>query len=139
VRALKLTTYGISLLLLAITAWRFGFRKPDQFQSAVEFSAVICLMLLLSPMTSKAHLCVLILPLFLIARVIVERRTAGWIAFGIALVVFGPLAASDLLGGYLSDMASAWGMPVVFVFLNLAAMWKLAGFDHEVGASRAAR
>ena len=125
-RATKLLVYGIGLLLLGITALRFGWRKPDQLQTAVEFGAVICLMLLLSPMTSKSHLCVLVLPLFLIARTIVERRTPGWIAFGVALTLLGPLAARDVIGRELADLTLAWGLPVGFIFLNLAAMWKLA-------------
>ena len=125
-RATRLLTYGIGLGLLAITAWRFGWRTPNHRQVAIEFAAVICLMLLLSPMTSKSHLCVLILPLFLVARAIVERRTTGWILLGIALVLTGPLAARDLIGRNASDLTMAWGLPVLFVFLNLAAMWKLA-------------
>jgi hypothetical protein len=84
-------------------------------------------MLLVSPMTSKSHLCVLILPLFLIAREIVRRRSPGWLAFGVALTLLGPLASRDVIGRQLADLSMAWGLPVVFVFLNLAAMWKLAG------------
>lgn len=125
-RIIKLLVYGIGVVLLGITLWRFGWRKPDRSQSGVEFAAVICLMLLVSPMTSKSHLCVLILPLFLIAREIVQRRSPGWIAFGVALTLLGPLASRDVIGSQLADLSMAWGLPVVFVFLNLAAMWKLA-------------
>jgi hypothetical protein len=134
-RLIKLTVYGICLLLLGITLWRFGWRRPDHSRVAVEFAAVLCLMLLISPMTSKSHLCVLVLPLFLIARAIVERRTPGWIAFGVALTLLGPLASRDVLGRPLADLTMVWGLPVVFVFLNLAAMWKLARTDAPATAS----
>jgi hypothetical protein len=134
-RMIKLAVYGIGLLLLGITLWRFGWRRPDQAQSAVEFAAVICLMLLVSPMTSKSHLCVLILPLFLIAREILQRRTPGWIVCGIVLTLLGPLASRDVIGRPLADLSMAWGLPVVFVFLNLAAMWKLARADSPATAS----
>jgi hypothetical protein len=131
-RTIKLVVYGICLLLLGITLWRFGWRKPDQSQFAVECAAVLCLMLLVSPMTSKSHLCILVLPLFLIARAIVQRRTTGWIAFGVLLALLGPLASRDVIGRQLADLTMAWGLPVVFVFLNLAAMWKLARADSPV-------
>jgi hypothetical protein len=131
-RMIKLLVYAICLLLLGITLWRFGWRKPDRSQFAVECAAVLCLMLLVSPMTSKSHLCVLVLPLFLIAREIIERRTPGWIAFGVALTLLGPLASSDVIGGQLADLTMAWGLPAVFVFLNLAAMWKLARAESPV-------
>jgi hypothetical protein len=125
-RAAKLLTYAVDLLLLGITAFCLGWRRRDNSRTAVEFGAVVCLMLLLSPMTSKSHLCVLILPLFLIARQIVERRTARWIAFGVALALLGPLAARDVIGRELSDYSMAWGLPVLFILLNLAGMWTLA-------------
>lgn len=125
IRATKIFAYGCGILLLALTAFRFGRRKPDRFQSAIEFAAVLCLMLLLSPMTSKSHLCVLILPLFLIARTIVERRTPGWIAFGVLLTLLGPLASRDVIGRNFGDLTLAWGLPALFIFLNLVAMWKL--------------
>ena len=130
-RTIKLIVYGLGLLLLGITAWRFGWRKPDRFQSAVEYSAVICLMLLLSPMTSKSHLCVLILPLLVIARMVVERRTPGWIVLGGAVTLLGPLASSDIIGKELAALSMAWGVPVAFIFLNLAAMWKLARAEDQ--------
>jgi hypothetical protein len=124
--ATKVIVYGLSLLLLGITLWRFGWRNPDTAQSAAQFSAVICLMLLLSPMTSKSHLCVLVLPSFVIARAVIERRTPGWIALGILLVLVGPLASRDLIGSELSNLTLAWGLPALFVFLHLVAMWILA-------------
>jgi hypothetical protein len=130
-RMIKLVVYGICLLLLGITLWRFGWRKPDRSQIAVEFAAVVCLMLLISPMTSKSHLCVLVLPVFLIAREIVQRRTPGWIAFGVALTLLGPLASRDVVGREVADILMAWGLPVMFVLLNLAAMWKLARADNQ--------
>ena len=131
-RTIKLVVYGIGLLLLGITLWRFGWPKPDRSQFAAECAAVLCLMLLVSPMTSKSHLCILVLPLFLIAREIIQRRTTGWIAFGVLLTLLGPLASRDVIGRQLADLTMAWGLPVVFVFLNLAAMWKLARADAPV-------
>lgn len=132
IRATKLLVYAIDLLLLGVTAFVFRRRRNDphdstsQTERAAELGSIICLMLLLSPMSAKAHMCVLVLPLLLIAREIIQRPTAGWLALGGLLALTGPLAASDLLGKELGDLTLAWGLPTLFVFLALIGMWKLA-------------
>ena len=94
-------------------------------QVAVESAAVLCLMLLLSPMSSKAHYVVLVLPCLLTARAVVEGRLSGklWLP---PLVLLGPLTAKGITGKPLGDLMLAWGLPTWCVLLLLVAMWKLS-------------
>jgi hypothetical protein len=126
--------YGSGLLLLAGTCWHFG--KPGRLDAlpkndarmSYEAGAIVCLMLLLSPMSSMTHYAVLLLPCLLIARMMMEgNSTEGhsarlrWLLAG--LVLCGPLASKDLLGKSLGNWTLAWGVPTWFVLLALVGMW----------------
>ncbi|OYV81006.1 MAG: hypothetical protein B7Z73_18590, partial [Planctomycetia bacterium 21-64-5] len=91
----------------------------------IEAAALFCLMLLLSPMSSKAHYVVLVLPCFLVARAVVEGRLSGkvWLP---PLLLLGPLTAKGVTGKPLGDLLLAWGLPTWCVLLLLAALWRLA-------------
>lgn len=127
IAAIRWLTYGTSLALLALTAWRFG--RPGASRSPLdvgaEAGAIVCLMLLLSPMSSKAHYVVLLLPCMLFARAFIERRHAvlrWWLPL---LLVTGPLTSKGLTGKTLGDLTLAWGFPTWFAFMMLVAMWQL--------------
>jgi len=139
VRAL---VYGMGLLLLAVTAWRFG--RPgtaagtegasspgpvsfDRLRIGMESAAVVCLMLLLSPMSSKAHYVVLLLPCLILARLAVERRPPWLVALLVVLAVTGPLTAKGLLGRRLGDLALEWGSPTWFALCSLVGIWAALG------------
>ena len=85
---LRAAVLGTGLGLLLITLWRCGrpFQPPEmvpadaprpvpleRLQVGMEMSAGVCLMLLLSPMTGKAHFALMLLPCFLITRAVFER------------------------------------------------------------------
>ncbi|MEX2119679.1 MAG: glycosyltransferase family 87 protein [Pirellulales bacterium] len=122
--------------LVAVFAWRLGkpFSAPaaasldsrplplDQVQTGIECAAVLCLMLLLSPMSSKAHYVVLLPACFLFARLLVnERRT--WLYWLLPpLLATGPLCSKGLVGKTLGDLTLAWGLPTWFALLLLAVM-----------------
>ena len=120
--AIRLLTYGLSLSMLAITAWRF---RQSNIQTAVEASALVCLMLLLSPMSSKAHYVVLVLPCLVLARAVIDQRLS-WKVWVPPLVLLGPLTAKGLTGKALGDLMLAWGFPTWFAIIALVAMWRLA-------------
>jgi hypothetical protein len=138
VAAIRILTYGLSGVLLLVTAWTFGSRGPNrsvqsvagaitpwsELQTGIEVSALACLMLLLSPMSGKAHYVVLLLPCMLLARAVVEGR-CDWKRWLLPLAVFGPLTAKGLMGKALGDLILAWGFPTWFVLILLAAMWRL--------------
>ncbi|HJT32515.1 MAG TPA: glycosyltransferase family 87 protein [Pirellulales bacterium] len=148
IHSMRLLVYGVSLGLAAFTAWRFGgplrrasawavsdragFRVQgsgfsgdwSDVRTAIEASAIVCLMLLLSPMSSKAHYVVLLLPCLVLARAVVERRLDArwWLP---PLLILGPLTSKGITGKPLGDLLLAWGFPTWFVIVLLGAMWVL--------------
>ena len=135
---LRVAVYGTGLLLVAVTAWLF--RKPgrpaptvpapndgpvpfDKLQTGVEAAAVVCLMLLLSPMSSKSHYVVTLLPSLLIARAIVERRSRWLPWLLVPLIACGPLSTKGLIGRSLGDLTLVWGLPVWFALTSLVGIW----------------
>lgn len=139
VAALRWATYGVCALSMLATAWRFGapFRSvPDgakhapgthvpwyRLRVAVEASALVCLMLLASPMSSKAHYVVLLLPSLVLARGLVEGRSRTYWRLLAPLALLGPLTAKDITGKVVGEWLLMWGGPTWFVCLLLIAMW----------------
>ena len=136
---LRLATYGTSLTLLAASFWRFGRplqspqivspREPlpieaSHLQVGWEVSVIICLMLLLSPMSSKAHYVVLLLPCLLLARQLVERPTPAIRVITVLLLICGPLTLKGLTGKLLGDLTLAWGSPTYFVLVVWYGAWR---------------
>jgi hypothetical protein len=139
---LRLATYGTGLLLVAASAWRFGrpwqspqivsSREPvpvdaSRLRVGWEASVVMCLMLLLSPMSSKAHYVVLFLPCLMLARQLVDRPTTTLRVIHLLLLVCGPLTLKGLTGKLLGDLTLAWGMPTYFVLVAWYGAWMALG------------
>jgi hypothetical protein len=138
IAAIRLLTYAVSGALLIITGWTFG--RPGtsapvvkagstlaawtDLQTGIEAAILVCLMLLLSPMSGKAHYVVLVLPCFLLARAVVEGR-CDWKVWLPPLAVFGPLTAKGITGKAIGDLMLAWGFPTWFVVVLLVAMWRM--------------
>ncbi|HUY32469.1 MAG TPA: glycosyltransferase family 87 protein [Pirellulales bacterium] len=133
-------TYATAAVLTAYSVWRCGSPwRPlapaaapspapanwNQVRTGVEAAIVVCLQLLLSPMTGKAHFVVLLLPCFLFARQLVERTTRARLALLAALLVCGPLTTKGLTGMTLGDLTLAWSVPTWFILGLLWAMWSL--------------
>lgn len=138
---LRWIVYAVELGLLGITLWRFGGPlaspatlprdarpplPPERLQVGVESAAVICLMLLLSPMTSKAHLVVMLLPCLLIARFAIEGQARGVRWLIAPLIVFGPLSTRGLLASDWGTRVLLWGFPVWYVLTALVCLWVAA-------------
>lgn len=133
-------TYGSSAGLLVVTAWSFG--RPGQtapvpalditpnpwpsLKTPLEAASVLCLMLLLSPMSSKAHYVTLLLPCLLVSRAVMEKRL-DWKFWLPPLILFGPLTAKGITGKALGDLMLAWGFPTWFAIVLLVALWRLVG------------
>jgi hypothetical protein len=145
-QVLRITTYGTALFLLTITAWHFGrpFQAParapvrssgplpwSDLQIGAECSALVCLMLLLSPMSGKAHFCVLVLPGLFFARWMVERPSRLKIVLFAALLVCGTLTSRSLLSKSWSDLALFFGLPMWFTLAMLAVSWHMIGVTRE--------
>jgi len=138
--SLRLAVYGTGLLLLVATTWLSGSPgRPaatvprqtgepipfEHLQTGTEAAAVLCLMLLLSPMSSKSHYVVMILPSLLIVRAVVERRSRWprWLL--LPLIVCGPLSTKGLIGKSLGDLTLIWGLPTWYALTALAGVWLL--------------
>jgi hypothetical protein len=115
-RSLRACVYGIQAGLLIVVLWACGgpFRplsaaERDRVQG-VECSLVLLLMLLLSPMSSKAHFGTLIVPGYCLARsaVVTGRRSLLGVIFGaVALAV---LSNKDPLGERLYTLSLWYGV-----------------------------
>lgn len=144
--SLRLASRGAILALILATVWRFrrgrsearelDAREADQSEAfqrglGLECAAILCLMLLASPMTSKAHFVALVLPCFLVARAHVPRvkvdRLAGasWPLIA-GLSLFGPLTSKALTGKTLGDLTLCWGFPTLFALLLWLAVVRMA-------------
>lgn len=133
----RVLIYGIGLSLVVLTAASFGnpfrtlptlsAREPfplplKEIRMGLECGAIVCLMLLLSPMSSKAHYAVMILPALVLARAAVELRERWLIALMAAMIAVGPLSVKGVLGKKLGDLALMWGCPTWYVLLTLAGI-----------------
>ncbi len=123
-------THGTALALLAATAWLM--RRPagvsplnrgGELQVAIDAGAVLSLMVLISPMSSKAHYVVLLLPALVIARLAVERRTAALVAVTAALLITGTLTSKGVISKPIGETLALWGLPTYFPLACLAGMW----------------
>jgi hypothetical protein len=104
--AIKLTYYLLLALLLVVSVaviLRASTGPPDRSHAPVqpivfEFGMVVTLMLLMSPMSSKAHFGTLILPGFCLARYALAHRdrVVGFLV--VSAAILGILANKDLVG-----------------------------------------
>lgn len=134
-KAIRLWTAGACLAALA-AAWplvrrggagplaregdegRMGPRR-DPLDFAFEAATVLCLMLLISPMTSKAHFVVLLLPLLALVRwTVVDGNSRGrWLLA--ALLATGFCTSRDIVGRSATDLLHMLGAPTVVLILAL--------------------
>ena len=148
IRALKWLTYGGGLALalgVALRAGALGRRYALRDEAppalapplAVEASAVLCLMLLLSPMSSKAHYVVLLLPILIVTRVASARPTRfNRLGLG-AMLALSWLTRKGLIGKTLGEALLFFGAPTWLVLGLLAAMFGLLGRRVELPPSDA--
>ncbi len=104
--ALKVLVAGVSLGLLAVAAWATGRTRGV---TPLGVGMTLCLMVLLSPMSSKPHFCVLVIPAWALARTAFERRR-GWLVASSMAAGLGLLPNKDLLGGFAYDWVLWYGV-----------------------------
>jgi hypothetical protein len=80
--SLKYGLLGVEAVLLAgcaLLCWRREGEgtSTNSVQTSLEYSTVLILMLLFSPMSSKSHFSTLLVPGFALARIIFERHSLG--------------------------------------------------------------
>ena len=148
-RLIKLLTYGTDALLLIVTLCiaRRPFKAPAPLPHiampssvvssnhpseqavnplwGVEFGALLTLMLLLSPMSGKAHYVALWLPTLLIARHCLDRPTRFRVGLTSFLFVTGTLTSKGFTGRTLGDLTLTLGLPTLNALATLVGMWEL--------------
>lgn len=101
----KMVLISLVLFGTAMTVFCWGLpgipnelNAPGSAQIALEVSMILCAMLLLSPMSSKAHFGILILPAFCIARMLESQKKILAFCFLIIPLAMGILLNKDLSG-----------------------------------------
>lgn len=122
--AMKLLVYGSELTaLLVIGFLAYRPRKPLENPKAdalrtleveaqlanVEYATVLTLMVLLSPMSSKPHFLVLLVPAWLLARRAVNHQDRVSLAILGLAILAGGLTIKDLAGTNLATLAMWFG------------------------------
>ena len=137
---LRVCVYGVELSLLAAILWicRRPFRtlidNSEGSLQALECSMVLMLMLLLSPMSSKAHFGTLVVPGFCLARAALSSRSRLFMGILAGTVLLGLLANKDPLGEKLYTL-SLWYGVVTWQTLLLLGGCLLIYRQQRVGAS----
>jgi len=112
------TTLALQLAVMAILAWgtwpRRAFAALAPQEQAVqrfgEGGAVICAMLLLSPMSSKAHFAALLLPVaFCMAHFLYRRRDPWLAAAFVVMLLISSMTVKGIWGTTLGDKILARG------------------------------
>ncbi len=103
--------YGVYGLCLLYMLWVFSRSVKLQNHVVLDGSLLIIGMLLLSPMSSKSHFVVLMLPFMMMtAYIMTDPRTRrGLILASVLSCALNNLTSKDLVGRQLSVMAGYWG------------------------------
>jgi hypothetical protein len=119
----KALLYGLEATLVGgavVCLRRRSKHANDPASQAWEFSIVLLLMLLLSPMSSKPHFCTLLLPGFCLARRALTERN-WFLGLLLLLAIFAGLSGiKGLLGSDAASVALWWGNVMWSTFILLA-------------------
>jgi hypothetical protein len=126
-QTLRIWVYGVELSILATVLWSCGrpFRRlredTGRERHALECAMVLLLMVLLSPMSSKAHFGTLVLPGFCLARAALSSRNRILKGALAAAVALGLLCNKDPLGERLYTLSLWYGVVTWQALLLLTA------------------
>ena len=103
--------YGVYGLYLAYMLWVFSRSFKLQNHVVLDGSLLVIGMLLLSPMSSKSHFVVLMLPFMVITAYMMtdQRLRTGLILTSVLSCALNNLTSQDLVGRQLAVMAGYWG------------------------------
>ena len=103
--------YGVYGLCLVYMLWVFSRSSKLQNHAVLDGSLLVIGMLLLSPMSSKSHFVVLMLPFMVItAYMMTDQRLRTGLIFASALsCALNNLTSQDVVGRPLAVMAGYWG------------------------------
>jgi hypothetical protein len=114
--------HAVALLVLGVTALALGVRPPrDAPRWLLEVASVATTMVLIAPLSRKAHFVILLLPFaYGVTRVLQRSSRAAAVWVVPPALVFG-LTSPGVIGDRASALALAWGAYTV------ATLWLWAG------------
>ncbi|MFQ6105262.1 MAG: glycosyltransferase family 87 protein [Candidatus Glassbacteria bacterium] len=121
----RMVVYLLAFLLLATSAFSISRIPKDGPRTAIDCGIIFCLMLLLSPQSSKPHFSSLILPnvcLLTGLSINIDRFLLITVILSFMLCT---LSAEGFLGNRLSDVAEAYGAITLGTFLIWCALIRL--------------
>lgn len=103
----KAVWYGVDLAFIAFCAALIMLRKERRDMLAIDASILLIATLMLSPMTSRSHYVVLILPYVTLSMVVLRDQATKWIGIVVLAASFILLTATsnDVVGKAMSDWA----------------------------------
>ena len=117
-----------------------AFYKPSNtplvYRRFCEGALLVCAMLLLSPMSSKAHFFLLLLPASVMVRYYMwEKR--DWILSGIFITMFlyGTLTVKDLVGTHIGHAVLATGSVTWCTLLAMLGTWRVMWLTQDFSVS----
>ncbi|MBC8421639.1 DUF2029 domain-containing protein [bacterium] len=101
-------------------------KAPIVIRRFSEGALIVCGMLLLSPMSSKAHFFILILPAAIMIQFYLWEKKDKWLAFLlIAIFVYGTLTSKGLIGKEAGRAVLATGSVTWCTFFAMLGTWRV--------------
>lgn len=143
--ALKRLLHGIEFALLGVIVLIFrrgagntpvATDRGRPPRAVLEYSVVLLLMLLLSPMSSKPHFCTVLLPAFCLARLMVYGRDRVLALLMLGAAAAGAAGIKGLWGGEMAALALWYGNVMWSALLLLAGCGYALARKPEISAVR---
>ncbi len=129
----------IILLLIFAALWQAP-KKDKCIQKFSECAIIICGMLLLSPMSSKAHFFLLVLPAAIIARHYVWKNKDIWLTIIFAAVfLYSTMTAKDLIGTKSGHAVLATGSVTWCTLLIMLGVWRVLALQESQSSVESSR
>jgi len=108
-QAVKTVSYILCFALLTISGFvMWKFRKNGK-NIAVDLGIVFCLMLLISPQSSKPHFSALLLPHLCLLAVLAKQKNRTLLGLLVCSVILNTVSAEGFIGRHFSDVLEAHG------------------------------
>ncbi len=130
---LKMITYGAEGVLFAAALW--AFIRGRGLKVSLEFSVVLLLMLLVSPVSSKPHFCTMILPGLVLARVAIEKGDRVLLSMILVAILVGNVMEPNFVGRVGGDLGLWLGTVCWSALLLLVGCYWALGRQPETAAA----
>jgi len=133
-QAISIITNSLRIVVLGVlfVALYVPSKQPIVFRRFCEGSLLVCAMLLLSPMSSKAHFFLLLLPGCVMMRFWMWEKK-DWMLTCIFILMFfyGTLTAKDLIGTHVGHAVLATGSVTWCTLLAMFGTWRVMCLTHS--------